>query len=86
MSRPWQVLLGAALVLSVAAGFLLPHKEAKHLWEIPTFFAWYGFLGCVAIILISKALGKHLLQRPEDYYGGPEGSPDEGAEERGDVG
>lgn len=68
MSRFWQLVVAATLVLSVAVGFLLPHKEAKHVWEIPTFFAWYGLLGCIAIILISKALGKRWLQRPEDYY------------------
>jgi len=77
VKRTWQILLGVALVASVAANFLLPHKEAKHLWEIPTFFAWYGFLGCIAIILISKALGKRLLERPEDYYGRDDG--DEGS-------
>jgi len=68
VKRPWQILLGAALVASVAANFLLPLKEPKHLWEIPAFFAVYGFLGCVALILIAKSLGKRLLQRPLHYY------------------
>lgn len=36
--------------------------------EIPGFYAVYGGLGCAAIVLVSKALGKALLQRPEDWY------------------
>lgn len=31
------------------------------------FNAWYGFLSCVALVLIAKGLGLY-LQRPEDYY------------------
>lgn len=68
MSRGWQIALGVALVASLAVDLLGPGKEAKHLWEHDTFFAWYGLLGCVAIILASKWLGKRLLQRPEGYY------------------
>jgi hypothetical protein len=44
-------------------------QEAHHWWEkIPGFYVFFGFAGCVAIILISKALGKLLLQKKEDYY------------------
>lgn len=68
MSRPWQIVLGVILALSVAVEFTLAKGPPEHLWEHKTFFAWYGFLGCVAIILVSKALGKRLLQRPEGYY------------------
>lgn len=68
MSRGWQIALAVALLLSVAVEFVVPKAPPEHLWEHKTFFAWYGFAGCVAIILISKALGKRLLQRPEDYY------------------
>ncbi|MBI2831324.1 MAG: hypothetical protein HYX79_03610 [Chloroflexi bacterium] len=35
---------------------------------IPGFFALFGLIGCVAIILISKWLGHHWLQHKEDYY------------------
>lgn len=68
MSRGWQIALGVALAASLAVDLLGPGKEARHVWEHETFFAWYGLLGCVAIILASKWLGKRLLQRPEDYY------------------
>lgn len=68
MSRFWKVVLGVALVAAAGADFLIPGHGGEHLWERETFFAWYGFLGCVAIILLSKALGKRVLQRPEDYW------------------
>ena len=32
------------------------------------FYAWYGFLSCLAIIVISKILGV-ILKRPENFYG-----------------
>lgn len=68
MSRPWQILLGVALVASLAVDLVLPGKEVKHVWQHETFFAWFGLLGCIAIILGSKLLGKRVLQRPADYY------------------
>lgn len=35
----------------------------------------YGFIGCTAIIVVSKLAGKAFIQRKEDYYvGGDENS------------
>jgi len=68
VSRPWQIALGIALATSLAVDLVLPGKDVKHVWEHETFFAWFGLLGCIAIILVSKALGKRLLQRPASYY------------------
>ncbi len=31
------------------------------------FYAWYGFITCVAMVAFSKILGI-FLKRPEDYY------------------
>lgn len=36
--------------------------------HVPGYSAAIGFAGCVGIILVSKWLGKILIQRPEDYY------------------
>jgi hypothetical protein len=36
--------------------------------HIPAFWSFFGFVGCVLIIVISKAIGKYILQRGEDYY------------------
>jgi hypothetical protein len=35
--------------------------------ELPAWGALYGFASCVAIIVVSKLIGKLLLIRPEDY-------------------
>jgi hypothetical protein len=32
------------------------------------FFAWYGFVCCVALVLLAKQIRK-LVKRDEDYYG-----------------
>ncbi len=59
------------LVLSILGGFLIHLYLHPHLffpWQsLPIFSALYGFVGCVIIILGSKALGLWLT-RKEDYY------------------
>lgn len=71
MSRRWlQVFLGA-LILSVAADYLMLRGEGHgEFWwaSIWGFFALSGFIGCLALILVSKALGHYWLERGEDYY------------------
>jgi hypothetical protein len=64
-------LVWIALALSVAAGLLLPAPDPSLRWwhRLFGFHALYGLLGCVAIVAISKALGKAGLQRPEDEDG-----------------
>jgi hypothetical protein len=41
-----------------------------HFWfeRIPAWGSLYGFASCVAIIVVSKFLGKVWLMRREDYY------------------
>lgn len=60
---------GVVLAATVAAGFLVdmhPHF-AFEAW--PAFFAWLGFLACVALVFGSKLLGL-LVKRPDTYYDG----------------
>jgi hypothetical protein len=63
-------LLGIAAAVSLAAGFALPHDPAHDAWwdRIPAFFALYGFIGCLLIIVFAKSLGKLFLRKREDYY------------------
>jgi len=60
------------LVLSILGGFFVRFFLHPHLffsWQsLPFFGALYGFIGCVIIILGSKALGHFWLQKKEDYY------------------
>jgi len=46
----------------------LYHRHSMHPWDSWWgFYAGYGFLGCVLLVLIAKLLRK-LVRRPEDYY------------------
>lgn len=63
------------LALSVAADFLVGKEAGGPWWAHRGFFAWFGFVGCVVIVVGSKLLGRWLLERPEDYY---ERGPDDG--------
>ncbi len=53
--------------LLVVADFIV-HRHIYHDWEkIPAFYAIYGFVGCVVLVLIAKEMRK-VLMRGEDYY------------------
>lgn len=66
MKRIHWILLGIITVVSFVFEMT---QEPHHWWErIPGFYIYFGFIGCVAIIVISKALGKLFIQKDEDYY------------------
>ena len=46
------------------------HSEQHGFWfdHIPAWGSLYGFVSCLAIIIVSKILGKVWLMRREDYY------------------
>jgi hypothetical protein len=54
--------------LSVIADFFY-HKHVHYAVEdwIPGMYGWYGFIGCVFLVLSAKVLRK-ILMRSEDYY------------------
>lgn len=46
------------------------HRHVVHAWEgVWGFYAGYGFVACVLLVLIAKEMRK-LLMRREDYYDG----------------
>ena len=70
-----RIKLGFYVVLAVVAGaeIILPLLlGAGHLhFSFEGWPAWgslYGLLSCVAIIVVSKLIGKVWLMRDEDYY------------------
>jgi hypothetical protein len=64
----WMALAGIT-VASIILQLFGPPNEHPHAWDvIPAFAAMFGFVGCILIIIISKALGKRWLQKREDYY------------------
>ena len=47
---------------------LIVHRHIYHDWEnLPAFYAIYGFIGCVVLVLIAKEMRK-VLMRKEEYY------------------
>ncbi len=66
--RMLYVCLAASVLAGVLVHVFMP-SHAAFLWQaIPGFSAIYGFVGCILIIVVSKTLGHHWLQREEDYY------------------
>ncbi len=61
-------ILGLLIVVDAIPG--LVHKEHAHTWveHIPGFWAVFGFIGCVVLILASKAFGHAGIMKREDYY------------------
>ena len=54
-------------LLLLALDFIL-HRHVVHSWEDLTgFYALFGFVACVTLVLIAKQMRK-ILKRKEDYY------------------
>jgi hypothetical protein len=67
----FRVFYGALAVILIASIWVhyATHPEVHFFWEgFPLFSAFYGFIGCVVIILGSKAIGHSFLQKRENYY------------------
>ncbi len=58
---PW---LGALLLAEVVV-----HRHSIFPWEEwPGFYAAFGFVACVALVLAAKYVLRPLVMRKEDYY------------------
>jgi len=54
-------------VILVLADFVV-HRHIGLVWEnIPAFYAIYGFVACVALVVVAKLIRK-VVMRKEDYY------------------
>jgi hypothetical protein len=66
VKRVWT---GVGLVAALSVGLEILYRHDTHplYWwhRLPAFDLLFGFLGCVAIVVVSKALGKAGLRRPE---------------------
>lgn len=73
--------LGCALLVAIDVGFWVTgfDKHPYFKWEKwPGFYAVYGFVACVLLVLISKHVLRPLVMRGEDYYESPtEGGQDD---------
>jgi predicted tellurium resistance membrane protein TerC len=69
MKRWHWIALTLLTILTLIAEFTIVKHHGDHWWShIPGFYILWGFIGCVAIIYLSKWFGKYLIQRDEDYY------------------
>jgi hypothetical protein len=68
--KTWHwIALGLLTVISLVLEFTYLADYDAHWWnQIPGFYIIWGFLGCVAIIYVSKWLGKLFIFRNEQYY------------------
>ncbi|MCD5412429.1 hypothetical protein M1M87_00555 [Thermodesulfovibrionales bacterium] len=63
-----KIIFYISLVVVFIVGFLIPPALFLGMY-VPAFYALFGFISCILIIVIAKALGhKWLLRRKEDYY------------------
>ena len=71
MRRLPLALIFAGFVIAVAADawFLGAEQHPEFWWsQVYGFFALFGFIGCLAIILVAELILGPWLQREENYY------------------
>lgn len=68
--KTWHwIALGIITLISLVLEFVFLADYDSHWWNsIPGFYIIWGFLSCVAIIYISKWIGKLFILSEEDYY------------------
>jgi len=68
VTRVCGLILVSLVVVDAVPGWV--HKEHAHtaLERIPGFWAVFGFLGCVLLIVVSKAFGHAGIMKREDHY------------------
>lgn len=68
MKKIWWLSLALLIIISLIVEFTM-HHHFHHWWsDIPAFWIYFGFVGCLVLILFAKLLGKLLVNRKEDYY------------------
>jgi hypothetical protein len=61
------VLAAVLLLLVLLEATVIPHYHPEFPWHyVPGYSAVIGLFGCIFVVMISKWLGKVLLQRPEE--------------------
>ena len=68
VKRGFYVGLAALALGEAAAGLFYPDDAHFPFENFPAWGSIFGLVSCVAIIVVSKVLGKLWLTRREDYY------------------
>jgi hypothetical protein len=68
--KRWQwIVLVVLILVTLVVEMTVLRGVGGHWWNhVPGFYLWLGGGGFLLIIFVSKALGKKLLFRKEDYY------------------
>ncbi len=67
--RLLKILSYICLAIIVAVDFFIPREHVHYPWDhIPGFYALFGLIACILIIVIAKTLGKKWLMKKENYY------------------
>ena len=84
--KPWSVpphivtwivyALYAICALSVLLEFVIHRHEKLGFAGSFGFYAWYGFVACVGLVLAAKVM-RRVLMRDEDYYSDEAGDGDD---------
>lgn len=66
VERLLKVFYGICFIL-IIADFII-HRHTTMVWEkLPAFYALYGFVACVALVVIAKLMRK-VVMRKENYF------------------
>ncbi len=69
--KTWRIIFFAVLIVMVVLNFFI-HSHHGHFWhldEIPEFFAVFGIIVGLAMVIIMKKIIQPFIAREEDYYG-----------------
>ncbi|MCH7612616.1 MAG: hypothetical protein IIB95_11020 [Candidatus Marinimicrobia bacterium] len=67
--RLLKILFYISLALTVIVDFFITRTYIHFPWEnIPGFYALFGLVACILIVVLAKTLGHQWLMRKEDYY------------------
>ena len=68
-SKLLRIFMYIALFIVVVIDFFIERQHIEFFWDmVPGFSAFYGFISCAVIIVVSKAVGRAWLMKKEDYY------------------
>ncbi len=69
IKRIFYIVLGAIAIAEIVLPHIFESEEHHFAFEgFPAFGSLYGLISCVAIIVVSKLIGKAWLMRRENYY------------------
>ncbi len=69
LRRWFYVGLAVVALAEIVLPFIFPGGHPHFLFEsLPAWGSLYGLISCIAIIVVSKLIGKAWLMRREDYY------------------